>query len=432
MWATIQLIKYPKIKIGLGREELTDLRSTTIQTLLAEVFPALGYIADRDYVYRSRPEEMIEMFNGSKFILKDLKQNPRDPEFQTLGSLNLTHVIIEEAGQVTRKAKDVFSSRSNRWLNKKYGIVGKTVMTCNPAENFLFEDFYTPYAKLGAGDSQEWVAGRVEINDVVMEAKRCFVHSLATDNSYLDKNYVFKLEQMNDVDRKRLLEGDWHYQDSDKKLFKAMTLAQAEVGKLPDRSEEAFIGVDVAREGKDYSVMALVRGNVLVDLVRMRIDDTVKIAKRVMEYAQENDVPDYNVAIDAVGVGAGVVDRCNEASFYVKEFKAGEASENDYDMVRSEVYDKLAEAMKQGDFHIYSGCPYLGDTVDETGKNRPGLRRQLMAHEYETTDKVKKIESKKKLKARLGISPDDADALSIAYFLCAGEFRGDPGIRWIG
>jgi hypothetical protein len=67
---------------------------------------------------------------------------------------SLTHVIIEEAGEVVQKARAVITSRKNRKLNKQYGITGKAVLTCNPSPNFVREEFYEPYLALGGGEQQ--------------------------------------------------------------------------------------------------------------------------------------------------------------------------------------------------------------------------------------------------------------------------------------
>ena len=72
--------------------------------------------------------------NGSAIILIDMKYHPMDPEYDTFGSLELTHVVIEEVGEVQEKGVRVLTTRKNRLLNKEYGIVGKSVYTSRLSE----------------------------------------------------------------------------------------------------------------------------------------------------------------------------------------------------------------------------------------------------------------------------------------------------------
>jgi hypothetical protein len=62
-----------------------------------------------------------------KILLIDMKYHPMDPEYDTFGSLELTHVVIEEVGGVQEKGVRVLNTRKNRFINKEYGILGKTV-----------------------------------------------------------------------------------------------------------------------------------------------------------------------------------------------------------------------------------------------------------------------------------------------------------------
>lgn len=50
MWAVIHCRMYLGITIGLGRKEITNLRKTTVQTLLRKTHPLLG-VTDADYRY---------------------------------------------------------------------------------------------------------------------------------------------------------------------------------------------------------------------------------------------------------------------------------------------------------------------------------------------------------------------------------------------
>jgi phage terminase large subunit len=157
IWMVLECRNYPGIHIGLGREELKRLKQTTVVTLLNKVHPLFGIQKD-EYTYNAQ-DGLITYKNGSQIILLDMMFHPSDPLYDTFGSLELTHVVVEEVGEVQEKGVDVLNTRKNRYLNKEYGIVGKTVLTCNPTQNFIKDRFYKIYKSLGMGRSQRWRDG---------------------------------------------------------------------------------------------------------------------------------------------------------------------------------------------------------------------------------------------------------------------------------
>jgi len=165
MWMVIECRKYPGITIGLGRKEMSNLGKTTVATLLTEAHKYLGVSAD-DFTYKApgSPQPGIYYKNGSAITLHDLAYAPSDPNYDRFGSLPLTHAVIEEVGELDLKAVSAFASRANRKLNREYSITGKTVMTCNPSNNFAREEFYDPFEKLGGGDMQSWPCGDVFVD----------------------------------------------------------------------------------------------------------------------------------------------------------------------------------------------------------------------------------------------------------------------------
>jgi hypothetical protein len=71
-----------------------------------------------------------------------------------------------------------------------------------------------------------------------------------------------------------------------------------------------ILSVDVARFGDDQTVIGLRQGPKLTILDRVRGQDTMQVAQRVMARMKEHD-PRVTV-IDGDGIGAGVIDRINE------------------------------------------------------------------------------------------------------------------------
>ena len=427
LWMLFELRNFPGIRIGLGRKELTRLKQTTVVTLLREAHPMLG-IKEKDYTY-SEQKGVITYINGSSIQLVDLAYLPSDPDFDRFGSLNFTHTVIEEGGEILKKAKDVFTSRKNRYLNGEFKIVGKSITTCNPSQNFLKKEYYEPYKKLGAGEYQKWEHGRVEINGEMKVAYQCFIRALASDNPFIPLNYIEVLRKLPPAERKRLLEGNWNYKDSDLMLFPSSLIDRI----LSDviLPGDVFVGVDIADAGDDESILSLIRGNMLFHQEKITVDKTKaigeQIALRIIEVAQRNGInasTARRIAIDVIGVGASTRDLLRSKGWFVREFVAGAAPE-DFDKntndksvltfrnLRGQTVYELSQDMDKDKFKIYSKI----ETIEE-------LRDQLMAHEYTTEEKVILVKNKKLIKEVLGRSPDNAESAYIAFWASKGD--NDP------
>lgn len=435
-WSIIQCKKYPGIRIGLGRKEISNLRKTTAQTYLGEVHPLLGIVDGRDFRYSSIVDPGIFYTNGSQVLFTDLAPAPSDPNFDKLGSLNLTHSVIEEAGEVTKQAAKVFSSRRNRYLNKRYKITGKTIYTCNPTTNFLREEFYDVYVKLGGGDYQVWEFTNEAGEPVYVElpsgervrAKRAFIKSLPTDNPFLSENYLETLRSMPPAQRRRLYEGDWDFDDDDSRLFNLHLIKTA---KEQPADAEKWAGCDPSRGG-DKTVFTSIQGDVITDQLAIPIPPEIEdkgsyVAEKYIEFCQTRGIGYQQAAVDVVGIGASVLDSCNRLGFKVRAFNAGSTKavrQLDrwgkvierprpgvegtplFDNIRSQGFYELAEALHTGALVFHEELP-----------DADRLRRELAAHHYENRERMVIVEKKDKIKAAIGHSPDYADSLLAAWWV---------------
>lgn len=413
IWMVLQCRDYPGIRIGLGRKEMTKLKQTTLVSLLREAHPILG-VKQGEFVYRDQ-KNLIEYANGSQIQFVDLAKQPSDPNFDSLGSLNLTHCVIEEVGEVNQKARDVFFSRKNRFLNKEYNLVGKSISTCNPSPNYIKKDYYLPYKQLGGGDYQKWEYGKVEVGGERRDAYRAFVRSLVTDNPFISANYIEVLRRLPGPEKKRLLEGNWDFEDTDKMLFRPEVIDRSLIGELPTGT--LYLGVDVADVGKDRTVITAINGDVIVDQQEVRInpDQPVgdQIALEVIKYAQlrgMNSGDAQRIGIDTNGVGASTRDFMRHKGWHIKEFIAGGGSPLGFKNLRNEALWGMSQAMEKGELKVYNRLPTLEK-----------LREQLMAHEFDTEERTVLVKSKKHIKEDLGESPDHAESAYIAYWTSRGD-----------
>lgn len=158
-------------------------------------------------------------------------------------------------------------------------------------------------------------------------------------------------------------------------------------------------GIDVARFGSDASVIFKRRGLVAFEPIVIRKFDNMALADRIaVEMAKEK--PEA-VFIDS-GAGQGVIDRLRQMRFDVVEvpFGAQAIDKEQFANRRMEMWWHMAQWIKQG-----------GAIPPD-----PVLQGDLGAPTYGYTPKGPKIlETKDKLKERIGRSPDLADALALTF-----------------
>lgn len=187
---------------------------------------------------------------------------------------------------------------------------------------------------------------------------------------------------------------------------------------LPDAYQWAQkrLGVDVARFGDDRTVLFPRQGLVAFKPTEMRNARNNEIAARVMlaksKWHQELEFVD-----GTGGFGGGVIDNLLTAGHSPIEVQfSGKAIDPRYYNKRAEMWFMMAEWIKRGG-HI----PNIGE-----------LRKELVTPTYTTKDGKLLLESKDQIKARLGFSPDLADALALTFALpdmpAARQFPGSiPG-----
>ena len=415
IWMVLQCRDYPGIRIALGRKEMKRLKETTIVTLLTKVHKYLG-VTKNEYVYHDQ-KGTISYINGSQIMLVDLKWEPSDPDVDTLGSSEFTHVVMEEVGEIKKEMRDVLGSRKNRYLNDEYGITGKTVMTCNPSQNFIRDEFYEPYKALGMGELQTWEHGDVYVPGEVEPRKaiKAFIRALVHDNPFASKNYIEELKRKPPKQRKRLYKGDWDYVEDDDILFTTTILDRAYIAELfPGRK---VLGIDVSDKGKDETIATLIENGIIVWQRPIPTDQNSPVtigdqtALGIIKIAQQNGINDKGVGFDVIGVGTAVRDALKRKGWFCHEYDAGDSSpEPGYYNLRSFSLWMLRSRFEDGDRRISSENP-----------TNEHLRKQLQAHEYETEDNVVKVLSKKKVKQELGRSPDHADSAVIADWVYSGD-----------
>lgn len=182
-------------------------------------------------------------------------------------------------------------------------------------------------------------------------------------------------------------------------LDEVMTASQRRVEGAQLSRYEPVIGVDVARYGDDSSVIVVRRGLVVESLQTYKNLDIVSLAEQVAQTARTGGIK--TIYVDGTGVGGGVPDVLRAMGLHPFDINFGQRSaESLYANKRSEMWCKMAEWIRGG------GCIPASER----------LVKELAAPTYEKDEDGKiKLENKKKIKERLGFSPDLGDALALTF-----------------
>jgi len=382
-WQIMRRLRYAGTRGLIGRSKLDTLKKTTLRTFF-EVCGQLKMEAGKHYTFNAQ-SNIISFYNGSEIILKDLFAYPSDPNFDSLGSLEITDFFIDEVAQVTQKAVSIVQSRVRFKLNE-FDLKPKGLMSCNPSKGWLYNDYYKPW------------------KDGTLPAHRVFVPALPGDNSYLPESYLDTLARLPEQDRKRLRDGDWDYDESIDRIFNTDDILRCFRNEL--LTGEKYITADVARFGKDRTVIGVWEGLTLTRVEILRRADVTQVVSKIREIATASGVKLSNVIADEDGVGGGAVDHLRCRGF----LNGSRATKPDrYVNLKAECYYKLAELIER------NAITFIGPTLDAL---RDEIVKELDMVRRKNVDKDGKlaVTGKDEIKAAHGISPDISDMIMMRCF----------------
>jgi hypothetical protein len=272
-----------------------------------------------------------------------------------------------------------------------------------------------------------WYA-RLDDKDVVVETgakfdykgetitprSRTFIPGRLEDNPFLrDTGYRAILQSLPEPLRSQMLYGDFRAGIKDHAW---QVIPTAWVDEAMQRSRDTAhrmtaVGVDVARGGADHTVLALLHGTWFAPLIAVPgtvTQNGANVAQLVIQHASATAA----VGVDVVGIGSSAYDAISETrkkGLYGVNFGAGTESRDTsgqlgFRNVRAEAYWTLREAL---------------DPVSGAGLSLPpddDLKAELCSPRWSTSGGRILIEDKDEIKARIGRSPDRADAVALALY----------------
>lgn len=383
-------ISYAWIVWLIWRNELDDLRKTTLQTLL-KALKEKWLEEKKHYKINYQSKELI-FLNGSKIIFVPLKQQPSDPEFNWLWWYEITFFFIDEAQEVSKKCLSILKSRCTEKI-KEYNLTWKGFLWCNPMKWWLYDRYIKPF--------NEWK----------LKKELKFIPSLYKDNPFLNhEEYEKSLADADEVTKQRLLYWNWEYDDTPWKLyFYDDILALRNKEKVTkNKDEEYYISIDWATEWKDKAVLLLRKW---LKIIHAKIWDkctTKEIEVYATELIEKYKIKQKNVVNDHVWVWAWIsywiwnqVFKFNSNS---SELKKKEKDPQLYNRLRDQVYFKLKEHIKE----------IVIETI-ELDEYKERIVRELDVIAQIEIDKwwPLKIIKKENIKKLIGHSPDFADSIAM-------------------
>tara|TARA_R110000764_G_scaffold86056_1_gene166666 strand:- start:10361 stop:11677 length:1317 start_codon:yes stop_codon:yes gene_type:complete len=392
LWQIHRRLQYPKTRSVIGRSKLKNLKATTLNTFFEVAQDFCGLKPNEDFTYNAQ-DSTITFFNGSIIYLKDLFLYPSDPDFTSLGGLEITDAFVDECAEVSQKAINILNSRI-RFKLDKFDLIPKTLMTCNPTKTWLYSEFYKP-------SKEQRLPGH-----------RQFIQSLVTDNSAISEHYIKQLEKLDKVSRQRLLLGDWEYNEDDALLFDYDSIHDMFTNSI--QSGTKYITCDVARFGADKTIIILWNGMTVENIVSFDKSSVTQTIEAIKTMSLQNSVQRSHIIVDEDGVGGGVKDALSGCKGFVNGSKALK-SEN-FQNLKTQCYFKLAEFVNDGKV-----------AINET-RHKQTIIEELEIIKRDKLDKDTQklcIVPKDTMKALLGRSPDFADALMMRMWY---EVKGNYGV----
>jgi phage terminase large subunit len=386
VWIILSALKYPNSRWLKGRSKLNTLKTTTLVTF--NDILKMWDLTDKFKI--NHQTNTISCVNGSEILLKDLFSYPSDPDFDSLGSLEITGCFIDECNQISSKAFEIIQTRI-RYKLTEFKITGKCLASCNPSKGWVYTTFYKPHI------------------DGKLPEYRKYIAALATDNPNTEPAYIESLRRASESTKQRLLYGSWDYSDDVDSLFRYKDIIQYK-NVIPGLHGEMYISADIARLGKDRTILMVWDGLTVIEIIQLEGVTTNISTAKILELCNKYNISMRNVIIDADGIGGGVVDQLNDVKSFINNSKPIEVygSPNVYQNLKSQCYYKLAEYTEDGVIKI----------SNINNEDFEILCQELQAIKQKDYDKDGKLSviPKDEMKRILGRSPDYADAMMMRMF----------------
>jgi len=359
---------------------------------------------------RERSKKRITFKGGSEIFILTAIAKEVSKEATNLMGFSASIVIVDERGLLPQ-------AMYNKVLRMVGGTEGKIIQLGNPFPGNGFERVFTnPRYETLTIDGEQAVAEN-RPGGITREFLDEALEEYGGEDS-LDYTIFYKCEFPEQGAEDALIPKDW---------------IENAVNQKGCEGEHKQAGLDVARFGRDKTVYIYRKGGEVKRKESIGKMDTMEVVGWAVGFLKE-DNPDI-MADDVIGIGSGVHDRFEELSDEGKLVnEKGEELDTEFEPINVGEAPTDEEAKKKF-FNLRAQVFWNLRTLFKPDKNGQSqisipddapLKRQLSEIRYKYSSERKiKIEAKEEMKKRLGSSPDEADALALAFFDTSGS---DPEI----
>ncbi len=242
-------------------------------------------------------------------------------------------------------------------------------------------------------------------------------HFTTRDNPFVPPGEIDKVKLELDHNSFRQ-EYEAEYVDNQGALFKYISIVDV-FSNTVVKSDDRYLIVDIADDGSDKTIFSFWEG--LEEYRREAFErlNTETIIAKIREYAAQDRIPYSHIAVDAIGVGAGVAS--SSLLDGIVGFKSSYAAiKTDMDIVKlpNVGYIPGATSLVSDYKNLRSQCVFtLADLVNNhkiasrvTGQQREAIIEELAAYQDASQGDGKRMATQKEdVKNAIGHSPDDSD-----------------------
>ena len=364
--------KYPIPIAFMGRKKGKHFKDTTLETWKKFIHHSLYELKEHD-------QEII--IDGALKI--DYGGLDSQEAIEKFNSAEYAFIFIDQAEETLRDDYGMLKG-TLRLKIKGHDLPYKMLLTANPAECYLKQDFIT-----------------------TKSVNKRFIQALPGDNPFLAKTYVDNLKEAF-KHRPELLEaylyGSWDSLEGSNTLIKDLWIRDSVDRELRFNPETRITVCDVGADGDDDTVIYDMEGYEIKNQNISGEKDTMKTAFNIV--TQAHKFYSTMITIDTCGLGKGVYDRVKQilgpdTKLSVYALNSAEAPKNEQKAiqflnVRAEMWWFTAE--------LFANC------LTTLPRDEVLIGDLGCATYFEATKGRLQIESKKDIKVRLNRSPDRGDA----------------------
>jgi hypothetical protein len=248
------------------------------------------------------------------------------------------------------------------------------------------------------------------------------------DNPHIEPSEIAKAKQELDYDTYRQ-EYEAEYLDNQGSLFKYEALVDI-FSNTVTKNGNKYLVVDIADDGSDSTIFSFWDG--LEEYRREEFErlNTEMIIAKIREYASVDRIPFSNIAVDAIGVGAGVAS--SSLLDGIIGFKSSFAPiKTDMDIVRLPNVRYITTEYLTSDYkNLRSQCVFtLADYTNNhnvasrvTGRQKEAIIEELSHYQDASKGDGKRMATQKEeIKEMIGHSPDSSDCFIMRMYFVVKE-----------